>query len=130
VTVGYRQHENSAMHKGLPQAQSLSAVIDHFFAQPNLPESIGWIEHQVRYNTLVWIAWYLHYTGHPAEMADYLRRSLLYSPYSPVEAIVQWADSFAAFSSNWGSAFDAEALAQSTEWQKLIKAVVSKQYAT
>ncbi|HEY9640717.1 MAG TPA: glycosyltransferase, partial [Coleofasciculaceae cyanobacterium] len=121
ITVGYRQHEHSAMHKGLPQARALSAVIDHFFAQPDLPEAMGWLERQVRYNTLIWIGWYLHYTGHNAEMVEYLRRSLAYSPNSPLETVVHWADSFAAFSSNWGSSFDAEALAQSEEWQKLIK---------
>ncbi|NJR64909.1 MAG: glycosyltransferase [Leptolyngbyaceae cyanobacterium CRU_2_3] len=121
ITVGYRQHENSAMHQGLPQARSLAAVIDHFFAQPDLPESIRWIEPQVRYNTLVWIAWYLYYTGHRAEMTDYLRRSLPYSSYSLGEVIVHWADSFTTFSNSWGSLFDAEELAQSAEWQGLIK---------
>ncbi len=120
ITVSYRQHPDSAMHKGLPQARSLSAVIDHFFAQPDLPDPIRWLEPQVRYNTLIWIAWYLHYTGHPAEMAAYLRRSRLYSNHSLMEAIVHWADSFTAFSRNWGSEFDAAELARSAEWKGLM----------
>ena len=123
VTVGYRQHENSAMHKGLPQARSLVAVIDHFFAQPDLPESIRWLEASVRYNTLVWIAWYLHQTGHPVEMAESLQRSLTYSSYAPLKAIVHWADSFTEFSRSWGYEFDAEKLARSTEWQRLMKTI-------
>lgn len=126
VTVNYRQHESSAMHKGLPQAKSLAAVIDHFFAQPNLPEHIRWLEKQTRYNTLVWIAWYLHYTHHPTAMVDYLQRSWPYSPYSPLETVVHWADSFTAFSKNWGSEFDPETLARSPEWQTLMQWVASQ----
>ncbi|NJO41909.1 MAG: glycosyltransferase [Cyanobacteria bacterium CRU_2_1] len=121
VTVNYRQHENSAMHKGLPQARSLSAVIDHFFAQPHLPESIRLQENPIRYNTLVWIAWYLHYTHHLTEMVEYLKRSWQYSPYLPMETIVHWAESFTAFSQSWGSEFNADALVNSAEWQALMR---------
>jgi glycosyltransferase involved in cell wall biosynthesis len=121
ITVNYRQHDASAMHKGLPQAKSLSAVIDHFFAQPNLPESIRWLEQQTRYNTLVWIAWYLYYTGHTAEMVEYLQRAWPYSPNAPVETLVHWADSFTAFSQSWGCTFEVHALVQSAEWQTLMR---------
>lgn len=120
VTVKYRQHDLSAMHRGLPQAKSLAAVIDHFFAQPHLPEKIRWLEPQVRYHTLVWIAWYLHYTKHPTAMVEHLKQSWQYSLYTPLETVVHWADSFTAFSKNWGSEFDAESLAQSLEWQSLM----------
>lgn len=121
VTVCYRQHEASAMHKGLPQAQSLSAVIDHFFQWPSLPDPIRWQERPIRYNTLVWIAWYLHHTGHLPAMTDYLKRSWPYSPYSPIETVIHWADSFTAFSKSWGTEFHAEALATSAEWQELMR---------
>lgn len=126
ITVGYRQHENSAMHKGLPQAKSLAAVIDHFFAQPDLPESIRWLEPSIRYNTLIWIAWYLHHTGHPTEMVEFLERSLKYSFHTSLEAVVYWADSFTAFSQSWGYEFDAEQLARSAEWQRLMKTVMAR----
>lgn len=121
VTVDYRQHESSAMHRGLPQAKSLAAVIDHFFAQPDVPERIRWLEKQTRYNTLVWIAWYLHYTGHITGMVEHLQQSWQYSPYTPLEMVVHWADSFTAFSKNWGSEFDAEALCQLPEWRTLMQ---------
>lgn len=124
VVVDYRQHEDSAMHKGLPQARSLAAVIDHFFNQPNIPEPIRWQENQIRYNTLVWIAWYLYHTDHVPEMSEYLRRSWQYSPYLPTETIVHWAESFTVFSQNWGTEFDAEALANSAEWQRLMQWIV------
>ncbi|HEY9696827.1 MAG TPA: glycosyltransferase [Trichocoleus sp.] len=121
VTVGYRQHPGSAMHKGLPQAKSLAAVIEDFFAQPDLPESIRLQENSVRYHTLVWIAWYLHYTGHPNEMVMFLQQAWHKSPYPLMEAIVHWADSFTAFSQSWGHLFDAEVLARSAEWQDLVR---------
>lgn len=121
VTVNYRQHESSAMHRGLPQAKSLAAVIDQFFSQPNLPEQIRWLEKQTRYNTLVWIAWYLHHTGHMTGMVEHLQRSWQYSPYPPLEMVVHWADSFTAFSKNWGSEFDAVTLCESSEWQGLME---------
>ncbi len=119
VTVKYRQHDSSAMHKGLPQAKSLAAVIDQFFQQPDLPEPIRWLESQIRYNTLVWIAWYLHYTGHQAEMVSHLKQAAAYSPYSPFEMLVHWADSFTGFAQSWGSEFDADALTRLPEWQEL-----------
>jgi glycosyltransferase involved in cell wall biosynthesis len=121
ITVKYRQHEASAMHKGLPQARSLAAVIDHFFAQPNLPEPIRWLERQTRYHTLVWIAWYLYYTGHLPEMVAHLQRAWQYSPYSPIEMVVHWGDSFTAFSKSWGREFQADQLARTAEWQQLMQ---------
>jgi hypothetical protein len=121
VTVKYRQHESSAMHKGLPQAKSLSAVINHFFSQPNLPEQIRRLEKQTRYHTLVWLAWYLYYTGHPSEMIRYLEQAWTHSPYSSMETIVHWADSFTGYAQNWGDIFDAEDLASSPEWRTLMQ---------
>ena len=124
VTVCYRQHEQSAMHKGLPQARSLTAVIDNFFEQPNLPEKIRLMEHSVRYLNFVWIAWYLHYTNHPTEMAEYLKQAWYYTPLSPLETVINWSECFAEFSHNWGVKFDANKLATSQEWQSLVKWVI------
>ena len=124
VTVCYRQHEQSAMHKGLPQARSLTAVIDNFFKQPNLPEKVRLMEHSVRYLTFVWIAWYLHYTKHPVEMKEYLKQAWYYTPLSPLETVINWTECFAEFSQNWGVQFDAHQLAQSQEWQSLVQWVI------
>jgi hypothetical protein len=124
ITVCYRQHEQSAMHKGLPQARSLSAVIDDFFAQPNLPEKVRLMEYSVRYGTLVWIAWYLYYTNHPVEMIDYLKQAWQYKPFSSMETLINWIDSFAEFSQNWDVKFDANALTRSPQWQQLVKWVI------
>lgn len=120
ITTCYRQHEASAMHKGLPQARSLTAVMHHFFAQPSLPEPIRRMESQVLYSTWVWIAWYLYSTGHLAEMADYLKQSWPLRAHAPVETLVSWAESFAAFSKNWGVGMDVDALCCLPEWQALV----------
>ncbi len=117
ITVLYRQHDESAMHKGLPQARSLTAVIDHFFARPDIPSAIRHLEKTIRYSTDVWIAWYLYHTGHPAEMAAYLKQSLQYSPYAAIDTIIHWAESFSAFSKAWGASFNMDTLCRTPEWQ-------------
>lgn len=121
VTVCYRQHDRSAMYQGLPQARSLTAVIEHFFAQPNLPEKVRLMEHSVRYLTFVWIAWYLYYTSHRAEMVEYLKQAWYHTPLSPIETVINWTECFAEFSQNWGVEFDAHELAKSEEWQSLMQ---------
>ena len=125
ITVHYRQHEQSAMHKGLPQAKSLSAVMNNFFAQPNLPNKVRLMEYSVRYGTAVWIAWYLHHTQHFKEMTDYLKKSRQYTPFSPLETTINWIESFAVFSKNWGIEFDVYTLTQSAEWQDLVQWVIN-----
>ena len=125
ITVNYRQHEQSAMHQGLPQAKSLSAVIDNFFAKPNLPNQVTLRECSVRYGTLVWIAWYLFDTKHLLEMSEYLKKSWQYSPFSLMETTINWIDSFSLFARNWGTQFDIYALTQTDEWRDLVKWVIS-----
>jgi hypothetical protein len=112
------------MYKGLPQAQSLSAVMDNFFAQPNLPNQVRLLEHSVCYGTIVWIAWYLYHTKHLPEMREYLQKSWQYRPFSPLETTINWIESFAVFSRNWGIKFDIHTLTQSQEWQDLVKWVI------
>jgi glycosyltransferase involved in cell wall biosynthesis len=126
VTVSYRQHEGNATHKGLLQAESLSAILDEFFAHKELPESILLLESSVRYNTLVWLAWYLHHTGHLVEAVQFLKRAYLYCTASPMEAIVHWADCFSEFSRSWDSELDVQQLRRSHEWRKLVQWVMGK----
>ncbi len=124
ITVCYRQHEESAMHKGLPQARSLMAVTNDFFAQPNLPSEVKLMEQSIRYGTLVWIAWYLYYTGHPLETTQYLKQAWSYRYNSGTEAIVTWVESFAEFSRNWGVQFNVSSLTSSREWQELVQWII------
>ena len=121
ITVCYRQHESSAMHKGLPQARSLMAVTNDFFAQPNLPPEIRLMEQSVRHGTLVWIAWYLHLTGHHTETVRYLQQAWNYRPNSGMETLVVWIESFREFANNWGVEFNPNSLTSSSEWQELAR---------
>ena len=127
ITVCYRQHESSAMHKGLPQARSLMAVTNDFFNQPNLPAKVRLMEHSVRHGTLVWLAWYLHYTGHQAEMIRHLQQAWNYRPHSGIETIIIWVESFADFARNWGVEFNASRLTSSPEWQELTLSLLQTQ---
>ena len=120
ITVCYRQHESSAMHKGLPQARSLLAVTDDFFSQ-SVPPHIRLMEQSVRHGTLVWIAWYLHHTGHPTEMKEYLQQAWDYRSSSGIETLVTWVESFAEFARNWGVEFNVNSLTSSPEWQELVQ---------
>ncbi len=120
ITVCYRQHESSAMHKGLPQARSLLAVTDDFFNQ-SVPPHIRLMEQSVRHGTLVWIAWYLHHTGHPTEMKEYLQQAWDYRSSSGIETLVTWVESFAEFARNWGVEFNVNNLTSSPEWQELVQ---------
>jgi len=127
ITVCYRQHESSAMHKGLPQARSLVAVTNDFFSQPNLPSEVRLMEYSVRHGTLVWIAWYLYYTGHQAEMIQYLQQAWNYRPSSGIETIITWIESFGDFARNWGVEFNASSLTSSSAWYELTKSLLQTQ---
>ena len=127
ITVCYRQHESSAMHKGLPQARSLVAVTNDFFSQPNLPPEVQLMEHSVRHGTLVWIAWYLYYTGHQTEMGQYLQQAWNYRPSNRASRLlIIWIESFADFASNWGVEFNATSLTNTPAWQELSQVICYK----
>lgn len=126
VTVCYRQHPRSAMYKGLPQARSLSAVIDNFFAQPNLPIKIRLLEKKVRHDTLVWIAWYLYYTGHGEEMLHYLKLAWQYKYYLSVETIVNWSEVFEQFSQHWEQPWDQNSSLNLPPWQNLFPWIIAQ----
>jgi glycosyltransferase involved in cell wall biosynthesis len=126
ITVGYRQHPGSAMHKGLPQARSLSAVLDNFFAQPDLPVKIRLLERKVRHDTLIWIAWYLYYTDHPEEMVQYLKLAWQYKSYLPLETIVNWSENFVQFSQQWEERRNGDSPLMLPQWQNLFQWIITQ----
>lgn len=125
-TVCYRQHDRNTMRDGLSQAKSINWVLERFFRQPNIPLEIQLIENWVRYSTLLWSSWYLYYTGFTVEMVDYLKKSWQYSPFSPMETMINWMESFAEYSTHLQHNFNADELGQSPEWQVLMQWVIAE----
>lgn len=120
VGVSYRQRSTSAMGNSLVQARDLSRFLDKVFTRPDLAESVRLLEYSVRYHTLVWSAWYLHFTGHSSEMIRQLKQAWNYTPYLPAEALIHWMDSFESFSKAEHQSLDVAALIQLEEWQQMV----------
>ncbi len=123
-TVGYRQHRENTTKNSLKQAKYVQAVLDKFFCRDDLPESISQQESQIRYHTLVWIAWYQYRAGNLDEMAKFLQQSLDFSPYLRVENISHWLTSFKEFSKERSEKFDINMITSSCQWQNLISLTI------
>jgi len=119
TTVCYRQHEANASHNTPLQTSECQVVLERVFARPNLPDQIRQLERQARYTNLVWSAWRLYFTGHLAEMASYLEKSLSATPDCPTETVLGWINYFQKYSQEYGDEFDARSLSNSHEWQQL-----------
>jgi glycosyltransferase involved in cell wall biosynthesis/SAM-dependent methyltransferase len=123
-TVCYRQHEENTTKNSLKQAKYVQAVLDKFFSRDDLPRSISQMESQIRYHTLVWIAWYQYRAGNLDEMAKFLQKSLNYTPYLRVENIAHWLNSFQRFSKERGEEFDIYFVTDASQWQKLVALIL------
>ncbi|MEN9521041.1 MAG: hypothetical protein RLZZ381_3629, partial [Cyanobacteriota bacterium] len=123
-TVCYRQHDLNTTKDSLKQAKYIQAVLDKFFARNDLPESIAKQEQQIRYHTLVWIAWYQYNAGNLDEMTKFLHKSLDFSPYLRAENIAHWLSSFKRFTEERGKGFNINFLTNSSQWKKLIGSVL------
>ncbi|MGL5081746.1 MAG: glycosyltransferase family 2 protein [Microcoleaceae cyanobacterium] len=124
-TVCYRQHDQNTMRNGLAQAKSINWVLDRFFNQPDLPLEIQLIENWVRYSTLVWSSWNLYSTGFLTEMQDYLKQSYKYTPFSPVETVMNWVESFTKYSEDLGDSLNSYELCKKPEWKTLTQWMIS-----
>ncbi|MBW4659881.1 MAG: glycosyltransferase [Drouetiella hepatica Uher 2000/2452] len=127
ITVCYREHDRNDSRNTLLQAQENDRILDKFFALPNIPPEIRQQESQCRYHTLVWSAGRLYGSDRLPEMAQYLRKSLDYTPYLLTETLLDWVNSFATYFSEQGTFFSAHALTQSEEWQKLVMSIAKSQ---
>lgn len=120
VAVGYRKYGGNTTRNARVQADCVVRVLDKFFGDENLPENIRGMESEVRYHSLVWLAWYHYDQGLYVEMVDFFRRSLVYTPYYRVETIGDWVERFKQFSRENGSLLDISALTDLEEWQGLM----------
>ncbi|MGD1808134.1 glycosyltransferase family 2 protein [Dapis sp. BLCC M126] len=121
IAVAYRLHKGNTTANSRQQGQYAIVVLDKFFARDDLPVSICQIEPEVRYHTLVWVAWYQYYHGNYKGMAEYLRDSLKYTPYWRGETIADWVSKFTLFSSDRNHEIDFLYLSELPEWQNLVR---------
>jgi len=120
TTVCYRQHQDNASLNTLLQVRECQTILDRLFARPNLPNEIRQLERRSRYNNLVWSAWRLYLTGHLAEMANYLEKSLSMTSFSRTETVLNWMEYFQKYSREYGHEFAADSLSQSQDWHNLM----------
>jgi len=116
ILTCYREHDrNDSLNTPL-QATESWAVREQFFARSDIPEPIRQLKDRCCYHTLVWIAWRLYYTGYCSGMADYLQKSLNYTPYSRTKTVSNWVKSFRGYAREYGCLLDMDALVNSIKW--------------
>jgi glycosyltransferase involved in cell wall biosynthesis len=116
ILTCYREHDrNDSLNTPL-QATESWAVREQFFARSDIPEPIRQLKDRCCYHTLVWIAWRLYYTGYCSGMADYLQKSLNYTPYSRTKTVSNWVKSFRGYAREYGCLLDMNALVNSIKW--------------
>ena len=121
VTVAYRQHgQNVSIQRALKQANLSIQLKRNIFNRTDLPENIRQLEKPAFYEGLTWMAWQLYYSGHPAQMAEYLQQSLSYTPYSVIRTIVDWVKRLTEISQAYGCEIDGFSLRNLLEWKQLI----------
>jgi glycosyltransferase involved in cell wall biosynthesis len=120
-TVGYRQHDRNASQNTILQAQELNQITEKFFSQLNITPDLKALEAESRYQSLVWSAWRLYYTGNLTEMSYYLAQSVAYTNKYTTEVVMDWIESFKKYTAEYGKAIDINILCNSPEWQKLVK---------
>jgi glycosyltransferase involved in cell wall biosynthesis len=128
VTVCYRQHSSNVSRNSIEQAQELETLLDKIFQQNKISSDIKQLENRSRYQSLVWSAWRLFYTGSLVEMANYLFKSLHHKEWNKtcIENIFHWLESFKNYSSEYGDRVDVYSLTNSPEWKKLIENILLK----
>jgi glycosyltransferase involved in cell wall biosynthesis len=120
ITIYYREHDRNDSWNTPTQAKESLTVLDKFFSLPNIPDEIRNLEKQYYYYTYVWSAWRLYLTEHFSLMAEYLEKSLQFTPFSPQETIINWLKSFSFHAIDYGSKLDTHFLTHSPQWQQLI----------
>ena len=124
ITTCYRIHGSSATRGNTPrQVKNTEAMLNNFFSQSHLPESMKGLEQQSRYQSLVWMAWLLYQTGYPGEMVSYLEKSLEYTSYGWAELVSDWITTFTNCSQGFGEELNVTALINSSQWQQILSQI-------
>ncbi|NEP05124.1 MAG: glycosyltransferase [Okeania sp. SIO2G4] len=123
IAVAYRLHQGNTTANSIQQSKYAIAVLDKFFARDDLPKFICKIESEIRYHTLVWVAWYEYYHYNYQGMAEYLKDSLKYTPYWKAQTIADWINKFTQFSGDRDHEINFYYLTELPEWQNLVGAI-------
>ncbi|MEB3340190.1 glycosyltransferase [Okeania sp.] len=124
VAVCYRQHSGNMTRNLLAQIAVEEKILDELFSNSNLPLEIQHLERELRYGSLIWNCWCLYKSGYFAEMADYLHKSLNFSPVSVLKTICEWLYYFHYYASLENYSFNSVSLNQIPEWQFLINKIM------
>lgn len=120
ILIGYRQHDANLMSSGYKLMKNMELVMETFFARPDLPNQIRQLKGKERYESLTWMAWRMYRDEHFTEMGEALEKSLYYSPFSPIDTILNWVEAFKVYSLEYGYNFDANSLSNVQEWQAAV----------
>ena len=122
ITTAYRRHGGNASLDAGAQAEALAALLDKFFAEPGLPETIISLEPEVRYNALVWAACRYHHVGQFDKMVGCLLQSLRYSTQPTSAAFLDWIDRFRChYADDLGVRLSTFDLTDLVEWQWMVR---------
>ncbi len=126
IVVGYRQRSTSISSNAVKQAKALKGVMNNFFSLPNVPPKLKKMEGEVRYDTLVWNAWCFYSNGNYFEMAEHLKESLNYTPYSLTKTIADWINFFTNVATDgYGYKLNPYDLNNLSEWKELMHYVIN-----
>lgn len=120
VTVVYRQHDRNVSRNTVEQAKELELVLDGFFTTQDLSSAIKNCERESRYQTAIWSAWRLYYTGHYEAAISYLEKALIYRDRCLTEVILSWCDRLKKYTQEYGEEFNLLPLINSQNWQQFL----------
>lgn len=126
ATLCYRQHDDNTSHNVSAQAQEMEALLDRFFCQPDLPPEICRLDHQSRYQSLVWSASRAYHIGNITLMIQYLKKSLTYTSLLWTETICNWIDLLKIYTTEYGIKLDIYALTSVKEWKQLVEFTITR----
>ena len=125
VTVGYRQHHQTVSNqKAVERAETLIAAKNNFFSQKGLSDAVIQLEKPARYEELTWLAWHLYHTQNYQSMAEFLRKSLAYTPDAIPITISDWIKRFSGNCQAYGYQLNLESFRKLPQWKKLISSLL------
>ncbi|MDJ0555185.1 MAG: glycosyltransferase [Microcoleaceae cyanobacterium MO_207.B10] len=124
VAVCYRQHSGNMTKNLLAQTEVEERILDELFSNPHLPLEMQHLEGELRYGSLIWNCWCLYKSGYFTEMADYLHKSLKFSPVSVLKIVLDWLSLFNYYASLENYLFNPVDFSKLPEWQNLITKIM------